>query len=229
MQLLLFDVDLTLVNSGGAGRRAMTRAFEDVFGKRNGLDKVSFAGRTDRAILREAMLLNGLKWTSLSEDDFKQAYLRYLEIEIEKPKPAKHIEPGVPQLLEVLSNRSNITVGLLTGNWRGGAGIKLKHFNLLHYFRLGAFADDSEDRNELAQFAVQRFEESAGRKIQPQEVYVVGDTPRDVACARAFGAKCVSVATGLFSFAELEASRPDYLFRDLSNTQDFLEILDGRA
>ncbi|NIR51909.1 HAD family hydrolase [candidate division KSB1 bacterium] len=228
MKLLLFDVDLTLVNTGGAGRRAMARAFKDIFQKDDGMEKINFAGRTDRAIFRDALTLWGLQWQHSLEERFKRTYLEYLQTEIRKPNPKEHIEPGVLQLLQVLSNRSDVTLGLLTGNWRSGAKIKLEHFNLFHYFRLGAFADDSENRNKLPEAAVKRFEKMFNAELRPEDVYIIGDTPLDVACARSFAARSVAVATGFFSFEELQASKPDFLFKDLSDTQEFLDMLNGR-
>lgn len=228
MKLLLFDVDLTLVNSGGAGRTAMTLAFEQVFGKKDGLSHVSFAGRTDRAIFRDGLQEHGIAWTEKRQDQFKQTYINLLQVEIKKPNPKQHIEPGICELLEALTKQPDVILGLLTGNWQSGAKIKLEHFGLLDYFKLGAFADDSEVRNDLPHFAVQRYERQTGGKITPECVYIIGDTPRDVACARSYGAQAVAVATGFYSFEELEASAPDILFRDLSHTTDFLKMLNGK-
>lgn len=225
MKLLLFDVDLTLINSGGAGRKAMMRAFEELFGGSNGLKKVSFAGRTDVAILKDGLKQRGVAWSSERERQFKQRYLGYLQTEIEKPSASKHMEPGIPELLPQLHDRDDVTLALLTGNWREGAQIKLQHFKLLHFFRFGAFADDSEFRENLPGVAYQRFRDMFDLEISPHDVYVIGDTPRDVACARPFGAKSIAVATGLFSYGELKDARPDHLFRDLSDPQEFMHVI----
>ncbi len=228
MRLLLFDIDLTLVNTGGAGRVAMTRAFQERSGPGASLAGVSFAGRTDRAIFRDALQANGLPWRQRDEEAFKQRYLHLLREEIGKPNPRQHVEPGVRELLDRLQARPDVVLGLLTGNWREGARIKLEHFGLFHYFRFGAFADDAEDRNRLPAVAVSRLKERTGQTLDPRDIYIIGDTPLDVACARGYGARSVSVATGLFSYEELAASHPDYLFRDLSDTAAFLAILNRK-
>jgi len=226
MKLLLFDVDLTLINSGGAGRKAMMRAFEELFGGSNGLKKVSFAGRTDVAIFKDGLKQRGVEWSPDKETQFKERYLAYLKTEIEKPNSSKHIEPGIPELLSQLHAQEEVTLALLTGNWRQGAQIKLEHFELFHFFRFGAFADDSEFREKLPGIAYERFRRIFDKEIPPHDVYVIGDTPRDVACARPFGAKSIAVATGLFSFNELKEARPNHVFRDFSNPQEFIQIID---
>ena len=226
MSLLLFDIDLTLINSGGAGRQSMALAFEKIFGMKNGLDQVNFAGRTDALIFKDGLEHQGLEWTHEAQERFKKYYLKNLETEIKKPNPRKHVEPGVLDLLMLLSEHPGFTLGLLTGNWRQGARIKLDHFDLLHFFELGAFGDDSEFRDKLPPVAAQRFEQKFSKKIEPNEVYVIGDTPLDVACARPFGAKSVAVATGFYSVAELKDADPDFVFTDLSDHDAFLRIFD---
>ncbi|MFQ5754332.1 MAG: HAD hydrolase-like protein, partial [bacterium] len=170
----------------------------------------------------------GLQWTPKKEDKFKKVYFEYLKSEIKKPNARKHIEPGISALLDLLGHQPDITLGLLTGNWRRGGRIKLEYFKLFHYFQIGAFADDSEMREKLPAIACRRFEQKLHKKIQPQQVFIIGDTPLDVACAKPFGAKSVAVATGFFSYAELNAAKPDYLFTDLSDSQEFLQIFNER-
>lgn len=229
MKLLLFDIDLTLINTASAGKRSMSLAFEQLFGRRNGLAKVNFAGRTDRAIFRDALLHQGMEWEAEKEERFKQTYLERLKIEIAKPNPRKHIEPGIAELLDILNDRTDVTLALLTGNWQQGAKIKLEHFGLFHFFRFGAFADDSEFRDELPECAAKRYTESTGRDIHADNVFIIGDTPLDVACARPFGARSIAVATGFHSYEELKAAEPDYLFPDLSDAKQFLEILNKES
>ena len=225
MKLLLFDIDLTLIDSARAGRRAMALVFEKLFRIKDGMDKVNFAGRTDRAIFRDALAYQGLEWQKEKEDNFKGVYFEKLKSEIDKPNSGKHLEPGVLELLKELSKREDVFLGLLSGNWRQGAQIKLEHFNLYHFFKLGAFADDSENRNELPQSAAERFSEKTGLSISPENVFIIGDTPLDVACAKSFDAKSVAVATGFFSYEDLEAAQPDFLFTDFSVSENFLRIL----
>ncbi len=228
MKLLLFDIDLTLINSAGAGRRAMTIAFEQLFRTKNGLDSVNFAGRTDRAIFKDALFLHDLEWQQIKEDDFKRLYFDILKSEIKKPDNGKHIEPGILDLLEYLNNREDMTLALLTGNWLQGARIKLEHFQLMHYFQFGAFADDSGIRNELPSVAAQRYFEKTSREILPEDIVVIGDTPLDVACAKAFNAKSIAVATGFFSFEELEKAQPNFLLPDLSDIKTFMSMVNPR-
>ncbi len=227
MKLLLFDIDLTLIDSARSGRRAMTVAFEKLFGIKDGMDKVNFAGRTDRAIFRDALIHQGMEWQKEKEENFKGVYFEQLKIEIAKPNSEKHLEPGVLELLNELSKREDNVLGLLTGNWHEGAQMKLEHFNLYHFFEFGAFADDSENRNELPQFATQRFSEKTALSISPENVFIIGDTPLDIACAKSFRAKSVAVVTGFFSYEDLEAAQPDFLFADFSVIQSFLKILES--
>lgn len=226
MRLLLFDIDLTLINSGGAGRRAMSLAFEKIFAKKNGLKNVNLAGRTDPQILKDALAHKGLEWSAEKEEAFKQSYFACLKSEMKKPNPRKRIQPGILGILRILSGRRDITLGLLTGNWHQGAVIKLEYFNLYNFFKIGAFSDDSEFREKLPYIAVKRLQENYGISILPENVYIIGDTPLDVACAKPFGAKSVAVATGFFSYDELQASNPDYIFQNLNNYQKFLQVFD---
>ena len=225
MKLLLFDIDLTLIDSARSGRRAMTLAFEKLFGIKDGMEKVNFAGRTDRAIFRDALIHQGMEWQKEKEENFKGAYLEQLKIEIAKPNSDKHIEPGILELLNELSKSDDVVLGLLTGNWHEGAQMKLEHFQLYHFFEFGAFANDSENRNELPRSAAQRFSEKTGLPISPENVFIIGDTPLDIACAKSFAAKSVAVATGFFSYEELEAAQPDFLFTDFSVSENFSRIL----
>ena len=227
MKLLLFDVDLTLINSGGAGRRSMTRAFSELFGHGDGLCHVSFAGRTDPAIFREAVQQHGVAWTQDLEDDFRRRYLGHLTREIAIDDANKHIEPGVEALLETLLRRDDVTLALLTGNWRAGAKLKLEHFGLWQHFEFGAFADDAAVRSELPTVAAAKFSQRTRLDISPRQIYVVGETPLDVACAVPFGARAVAGARRFVDSAELKAANPDYFLTDLSDAKAFLGILEA--
>ncbi len=224
MKLLLFDIDLTLINTAGAGRRAMIYAFEDLFGTQDGMSHADFAGRTDTGILKDALHRQALDWSSEIEEKFKQAYFENLKRELRQPNPKKRVLPGILEILDILATHPKLKFGLLTGNWREGARIKLEHFNIYHYFCFGAFSDDSGIRSELPQIAARRFEQIIGQTVSPNDVYVIGDTPHDVACSRPFGAKSVAVATGLYSYDQLQAAHPDFLFHDLSDCQIFLHL-----
>jgi phosphoglycolate phosphatase len=225
-RLVLFDIDGTLVLTGGAGMRALNRACEDLLGHRNALEGVLLAGRTDWIILQDTLSRIG---RDLDADLFaalRDRYLAFLREEIELPgHGVKGVMPGVRALLDRLHVRDDVFVGLLTGNFAAGARIKLGHFDLWKYFRCGAFGDDAADRNALVPFAVSRARECGLPDAAPGNVLVVGDTPHDVACALAAGATPVGVATGSFSVAELRASGADIVFSDLSDVAAFDALL----
>jgi phosphoglycolate phosphatase len=133
--------------------------------------------------------------------------------------------PGIVELLEELHGRADCALGLLTGNVRKGAEIKLSHFGVWHFFPFGAFADDHHERNQLGPFARQRALEHHGEHFPPEKIFVLGDTPRDIECSRAFGAKSVAIATGKYSIQELASQKPDFLFADLKNTHQVVRTL----
>ena len=205
-KLVLFDIDGTLVLTGGAGVSAMNRACQEIIGHADALAGIPVAGRTDWIILHDTL---GRIGHELDEDLFarlRDAYLRHLREEILQPgKGVKDVMPGVRPLLDALGQRDDVFVGLLTGNFEEGARIKLEHFDLWRHFRCGAFGDDAADRNALVPFALARARERGLANIPPHHVIVVGDTPHDVACARAVDAVPVGVATGSFSAGELDA------------------------
>lgn len=226
--LVLFDIDGTLILTGGAGLRAMTRAFEDIVGHPGALEGIPVAGRTDWIILADAVQRIG---GDLDVDLFRRLrgqYIARLRQEIELPgHGVKGVMPGVRSLLDRLHARDDVWLGLLTGNFVEGARIKLEHFDLWKYFRYGAFGDDASDRNELVPFAVERARRAGLPEVADDRVLVVGDTPHDVACARAACAIPVGVATGGYSVEDLRRSGADIVFPDLSDTESFLRLLSG--
>jgi phosphoglycolate phosphatase-like HAD superfamily hydrolase len=224
MKVLLFDIDGTLVNTGGTGKDAMNQAFEEIFGVPNGLDGILLAGQTDPKIMLDTFQKLGLKWDDHKMEEFRMRYFLGLEEEFQKPRPSRRIMPGFPQVLEKLSTLSKTHLGLLTGNWKRGAEIKLANFGLWNYFEFGAYGDDNLDRNKLVPYAIRRAAELFGSHPQNDRVYVIGDTPRDVQCARPHGATAIAVATGDYSVEVLRSEKPDYLFADLSNVDAFLRI-----
>jgi phosphoglycolate phosphatase len=225
--LVLFDIDGTLVLTGGAGMRALNRACEEVVGLSGALDGVQLAGRTDWIILHDTMAKIG---RSLDDELFQRlrvSYLACLRDEIHEPgHGVKAVMPGVHALLDALQPRPDVFLGLLTGNFEEGARIKLEHFGLWRYFRCGAYGDDASDRNALVPFAVKRARACGLPDLPPHQILVVGDTPHDVACALAVGALPVGVATGSYGVDQLRASGADIVFEDLSDTAAFLELLD---
>ena len=225
-KLVLFDIDGTLVLTGGAGIRAMNRAGQELLGVASLLDGVPVAGRTDWIILHDALAKLG---RTMDEDLFarlRDAYVAFLEEEITSPgQGAKGVMPGVPDLLPVLHSRDDVVLGLLTGNFERGARIKLEHFDLWRYFACGAFGDDAADRNALVPFALERARECGLDAVGYENVIVVGDTPHDVACARAVGALPVAVATGTFTVSQLRDTGADVVMEDLSDTEAFLRLV----
>ncbi|HNW58542.1 MAG TPA: HAD family hydrolase [bacterium] len=225
MKLLLFDIDGTLVLSGGAGLRAMNRAFLELYDIPQAFAGIQLAGRTDRAILQDVLARFEQPWSEEVEEIFKQRYFERMEEEMPLPVPGKRIMPGILPLLEALAARPGLHLGLLTGNWRTSGYLKLAEFGLERFFPFGAFADDSGVRDELLPFAVARFAASHGRRPRPREVYVIGDTPHDIQCARPHGAIAVGVAAAAHTPADLAAHHPDYLFSDFTDTTAALLVL----
>ena len=224
MKVLLFDIDGTLINTGGAGFRAMTRSFKYVFDVPDGLQGITLSGMTDRVILKNACSAKNITWTQDDEEAFKRKYLEFLDEEIQKPNPQKYVCPGIYDLLPQLAKMGNVHLGLLTGNFALGARIKLEAFDLYKYFSFGAYGDDNSDRNLLYNYAIQRLKEKESLQVEGNQVWIIGDTPRDIACARPHNAWSIAVATGVFSAEQLKAEQPHFLFDDLSDTSSFLQI-----
>lgn len=225
-KLVLFDIDGTLVLTGGAGVRAMTRACDEIVGSSNTLHGVAVAGRTDWIILADALDRMGRDLDQQLFSALRDRYVTYLREEIQVPgHGVKAVMPGIQTLLDDLQARAGVYLGLLTGNFEAGARIKLEYFDLWRYFQCGAFGDDAADRNALVPFAVSRARECGVPEVAPQDILVVGDTPHDIACARAVGATPVAVATGMFTTEQLRDSGADIVFRDLSDTAAFTSLL----
>ena len=207
--LLLFDIDGTLVDTGGEGGFALLDAVEEVLGMpRHLVPPLQLAGATDGGITRQLFSQLGLPWCDRKAGDYLDAYLKHLKVRLCSPhSPALLIE-GAGGVLEELAKSKEVHLGLLTGNLKAGAEIKLTQFGVWHHFISGAFADDAEDRNLLGPFALKRMEEATGVSYSKDEVFVIGDTPKDIACAHAFGARCIAVTTGSYDRASLEAHQP---------------------
>jgi phosphoglycolate phosphatase len=224
--LILFDIDGTLVLTGGAGLRAMNRALEDVVRHGKALDGIPVAGRTDWSILEDVMRVHDMALDPVLFGDLRRRYVLHLREEIEHPGTGtKAVMPGIRELLEALQPRQDVALGLLTGNFIDGARIKLEHFDLWRYFRCGAFGDDASDRNALVPVAIERARACGIGDVDPASVIVVGDTPHDIACALAVGATPVGVATGSYSVDRLRESGGEIVFTDLRDTKAFLELL----
>ncbi len=211
--------------SGGAGKRAMNLAFEQLYGHQNILNDISLSGRTDDLILRDAFHKIGMNMTFSALEAYKKVYFNVVEKEMQIPNREKRIMPGISKLLPALHEQENIYLGLLTGNWQTSGYVKIRHFGLDGYFPFGAFSDDSSDRSALVPVAVQRFTERHGFQPDPKDIYVIGDTPRDVLAAKPHNVKTVAVAAAAHSADELAQSEPDYLFPDLSDFDKVMHVL----
>lgn len=219
MHVLLFDIDGTLIRSGGAGKLAMESALQNEFRVPELIDRVSYAGRTDPGIIRDLLTLHGLEDTPTHQDRLMSAYLRELPVALAK----RHGEvlPGIVDALRTAGD--DVVIGLLTGNVRAGAEIKLRHFGLWDHFAFGAFADGLPNRDDVARRSLTEIERHVGQSVDPEQIWVIGDTPADVQCARAIGARAVVVATGWHSPAELRASSPDYFLPDFTHATELLQ------
>ena len=226
-KILLFDIDGTLLLSGGAGKRALNRAFEDLFGPVNAFDGIPVAGRTDPLLLDDAASGTALALEPYQRKQFHDRYCDLLEIEIIRPGPRKGLMPGVEQLLRDLHPRPDLCIGLLTGNFARSARIKLEHFGLWPFFSCGAFGDDAAERDALVPIAVERACSMGVVVSSPSDVVVIGDTPLDIRCATAAGAQSISVATGPFDEPTLRAHGATAVLRDLSAPERFLAALEG--
>jgi phosphoglycolate phosphatase len=223
--LILFDIDGTLVLTGGAGARAMAHAFREVFGIDDGLAAIPMAGRTDAWIVGQMAARHGVTCDDACLRRFHAAYVGHLAREVLEPGPRKGVLPGVRHLLDTLASRTDAYLGLLTGNFRRGAEIKLQHFDLWRYFAAGAFGDASHDRNGLLTAALTNVAEAGGPVVNPADVVIVGDTPLDIAVAVAGGARSVGVATGSYAADALRHSGADVVFEDLSDRDAVLKAL----
>ena len=230
MRLFLFDVDGTLLSARGAGRRAIGRALEAVYGVTGPIDHYDFRGKTDPQIVFDLLEAAGVAADRI-QDRLARFYDRYVEdlrTEIWRGG-GPTLLPGVSELVGRLSECPDAILGLLTGNIEAGARIKLEPTGLLPHFRLGAYGSDDVDRAKLPDVAARRAETLVRQVISRDWVVVIGDTPLDIACARAYGARAVAVATGWHGIEELAAHRPDVLFADFADVSQVLTtLLDGQ-
>ena len=227
MRLFLFDIDGTLVTARGAGREAFNRALRDVFGTVGPVEAgYDFRGKTDPRILHDLMSAAGFEATEIDARAarFFTGYARALADVIGDGHRIE-VMPGIPELIRALADRDDALVGLLTGNVEAGARVKLAPTGLWPYFRLGAFGSDHPDRRALPAIACARARALLAREFPFDRVTIIGDTPLDVDCARACGARAVAVATGFYAYGDLEGCAPDVLFNDLGDVARVLAVL----
>ena len=221
MNICLFDIDGTLLHSGGAGKAALENAFTDEF-KIPLRHYVPYAGRTDRAIIRDLFRSHGI-------DDTPEATTRLLSCYLARLPGTLHscqgrVLPGIHYLLDWLRDDGGFRIGLLTGNVRAGARAKLGNFGLFDRFAFGGFGDHHFDRDDVAREALSSVREHVGADCASDRVWVIGDTPLDVKCARAIGARAVAVATGLHTVEQLAAAQPDLVLPDLSDSKPLVSL-----
>jgi phosphoglycolate phosphatase-like HAD superfamily hydrolase len=226
VSLVLFDIDGTLLLSGGAGVRAMTRAFESLFGVADAFRDVAIAGLTDTHLLSLALDGAQLPDTAEIHARFRDAYIPLLAEEVVRPGQGRRgIMPGVEAALAALRAHPAYHLALLTGNYEQAAHIKLAHFGLADYFAWGVFGEESADRNDLGRIAMVRARERGVPDAARARAVILGDTPHDIYCAQAAGARSVAVATGSYSVEELQAAGADVALADLSDTKLVVELL----
>jgi phosphoglycolate phosphatase-like HAD superfamily hydrolase len=229
VKLVLFDIDGTILWSDGAGRRAMTAALTHVFGSAGPTD-YRYDGKTDPQIVRDLMRLEGHAEAVIDERmaPIIEHYLQGLERELAEGLHT-HLFQGVPELLDALEARDDMVLGLLTGNLRAGAALKLRSAGIdMARFRIGAFGSDHHHRPELPAIAQRRAREELGLEIPGTAMVVIGDTPADIECGRAIGARAVGVATGRYTVDELASHAPTAVFPTLADTDAVMRaILDA--
>jgi phosphoglycolate phosphatase len=225
MRLILFDIDGTILESGGAGVRALDYAFRDVLSADNVFAGVCMAGKTDLQIVREGLRKSGLPADNGFIPQILESYIGHLKKEILKSD--KRLKPGVLEALDAISLLDErYQMGLLTGNFEQGARIKLGSFGLNGYFVSGAFGSDHEDRNKLLPIAVDRYRTITGMDFRLSDCVIIGDTPLDVACSKPYHAACIAVATGPYDKQSLTAAGADIVMDNLSDTEFLIGALD---
>jgi len=222
-RLLLFDIDGTLIHSARAGLESLRRALNERFRIDDDLTDIEIAGRTDSGIVMSILNKHQIPATNENIASFLDTYVHFLSQEL--PRRCGQVLPGVLELLQKLKTRRHLILALLTGNVSRGAQLKLEHYGVWHFFEFGAFADDHHDRNQLGSFARARARERHGNEFPADQIDVIGDTPHDIECGKAFGARTIAIATGSWPRQQLAAHQPDFLFDDLSNVNEVIHIL----
>jgi phosphoglycolate phosphatase len=227
-KLLLFDIDGTLITTGGAGFRAMKRAVEITLGIERALEGIPVAGRTDSIILRDAVhAIDGRVLSHDLREQIRDVYCDLLKKELDLVGGGPGVLPGVRELLSRVTDDPAYHVALLTGNFSQSAQIKLGYFDLWRYFDWGAFGEDAVDRNDLLPVALTRHRERTGLHIDPADAIIIGDTPNDVEVARMGQTRAVCVTTGQYDRAALLEAGADVVFHDFSDVDEVLRVFQG--
>ncbi len=226
-KILLFDIDGTLLLTGGCGKIALEKAFEEVLGTQNAWGDMMPDGKTDPFIIEEiAQKILNRKLTSSEYTALSKLYLTYFRLEIQNATNFR-LMPGIPELLSALVKKNDILLGIATGNLEEAGWLKLEHGGIRKFFRFGGFGSDSMERSEIIQAAIECGEKILGRKINAEEIYVIGDTHYDVRAAKKLGLKAIGVTTGSMKEKDFSGEhKPDYLLDDLSDIDSFLSLID---
>lgn len=225
-KMLLFDIDGTLLLTGGAGCIAFNRAFEELFGTPHAYGNTFPHGKTDPIIIRE--IAQRVLRRSLRPSEYRLLCRRYTVHfhEALKEAPRFRLMPGIPNLLGSIRKAKRVIAGIQTGNFRQTARLKLQKGRLSGYFSFGGFGSDSTRRKEILRTAIRRGKRLLKiRRLPPCNIFVIGDAPQDIQAAKGLNLKSIAVATGHHTEKELKIHRPDYLLPDLSNSRRFLEII----
>lgn len=222
-KVIFFDIDGTLLSTGGAGQQAMERTLIDEFKIDFPFEGVLTAGRTDRGITDEIFARYGFENTQGNRDRFRDAYLKQLPGCL-SDSPGQLL-PNVREVLDALAQQSHIKLSLLTGNYTDAAWIKLKHFGLDQFFEFGGFGDHNANRNDVARSALNIAAQALNRQLHGADTMVIGDTPADIHCARSIGASVVAVATGVYKSHQLASESPDHLCEDFQQTEAVVDTI----
>jgi phosphoglycolate phosphatase len=215
VKLLLFDVDMTLISTGGAGLRALDRAFKQVMKLDNAMEGISPSGKTDPSIIREILIkrVGHDEAMETSLEEVLQAYVSFLPEEVRR-SDVYQVLPGIIEILDELITRSDALIGLATGNVEAGARIKLERGGLNRYFSFGGFGSDSENRTDLVRRAAERAVARHGAALNPFDVFVIGDTPLDIDAGLQAGFRTIGVATGRYSKDQLHRAGANGVLAD---------------
>ncbi len=222
MHVFLFDIDGTLIDSGGAGQAAMREALGTLFGIESPSD-VPVHGQTDRGIAGNLFRAHDLDDSQENWDRLRNDYVRRLSEHL--PQRRGRVLDGVAPLLEELAKMDEVTVGLLTGNVHDGARVKLEYFGLFHHFRFGGYGDHHPCRDDVARQALTAAREHLNGQVVTERVWVIGDTPFDIRCARAIGARVAAVTTGIHRHDDLASEKPDLLLDGLTDTARLMSLI----
>ena len=225
MKICLFDIDGTLITTGGAGKQAFLQTLQKTFDVEAIDPGVPFAGRTDRGIVGDLFAHFDIAANDQNWQRFTDAYLQLLPGCL--AQCSGKVLPGIQSFLEKIGRHSDIQLGILTGNMAKGASIKLRHYGLDHHFDFGGFGDQHTNRDRVARQALNATHQRWGRDVAAEQIFVIGDTPADIRCGKAIGAHTVGVCTGKYSAQELTAEAANFVLEDFTVADPLFEKLNA--